>query len=374
MSKKARAAVLAAFKKPLEIKEYPLPEKLPPGAVLARVRLAGVCGTDHHIQQGGLPALPLPLILGHETVGVVEELGEGVETDSMGVPLKKGDLVTWMSSVPCGNCYFCKIIGKRNLCANRQVYGVNLGCEPPPHFSGGFAQYTVLRPGSCIVKVSEEVTVEDVVALGCAGFTAVNGVIFQTRVEPGDTVVVQGSGPVGIVCAMMAIESGASRIIMVGGPEKRLKFAEQLGVADETIDIFEVTDLQKRVEMVMEHTPAGRGADVVLECTGAPLAVKEGLDFVRRDGKFLVLGQYTDRGNVEINPHLITRKQVKIYGSWANAEPHFTKYIQLIPRLKAKYDLESMITIFRLTEANEALQALAKGEVIKAVIDPWKEE
>jgi threonine dehydrogenase-like Zn-dependent dehydrogenase len=227
-----------------------------------------------------------------------------------------------------------------------------------------------LRPGSGLVKIPPGITPEEAISLGCAGPTAVNGVLFQTKITAGDVVVVQGSGPVGIAAAMIARLSGAKKILLVGGPASRIHFSRKINLADWYLDIFEVNDPEERVKMVLEQTDNGRGADVVLECAGFPVAVQEGWKMVRRDGKYLVLGHYTDKGPIMLNPTIITQKQMKIFGSWAFVEPHYLRYMDLIPLFKRFFPLKEMLTFFPLPEANQALQAVEKGEVIKAVIRP----
>jgi threonine dehydrogenase-like Zn-dependent dehydrogenase len=121
---------------------------------------------------------------------------------------------------------------------------------------------------------------------------------------------------------------------------------------------------------VRAATPGGRVADVVLECAGVPIAVAEGFEMVRRNGRYLVLGQYTDRGATPINPHVITRKQLKVYGSWAFAEAHYARYVDSLPQLAARFDLARLVTRYPLEEANRALADMASGSVMKAVLAP----
>jgi threonine dehydrogenase-like Zn-dependent dehydrogenase len=186
----------------------------------------------------------------------------------------------------------------------------------------------------------------------------------------GETVVVQGSGPVGIAAAMYAQLAGAARTIVVGGPASRLDLARSIGVGDVHIDIFASPDPDERRRQVLAETPGGRGADVVLECAGVPSAVPEGFEMVRRNGRYLVLGQYTDRGPTPINPHVITRKQLKVYGSWAFAEAHYARYVDLLPQLAARFDLTRLVTRYPLAEVNRALADMASGSVMKAVLAP----
>ena len=102
----ARASVLETFNAPLALREFSLPARLEPGAALVRTEMAGICGTDVHLWKGQLP-ISLPVILGHETVGRLEQIGEGLERDWTGQPVKTGDRVTWTSSTSCGQCYYC---------------------------------------------------------------------------------------------------------------------------------------------------------------------------------------------------------------------------------------------------------------------------
>ena len=170
-----RAAVLREFNSPLRIESTPMPEP-EPGAVIARVELAGVCGTDVHLQHGRLP-IPLPIVLGHEGVGRVWRLGEGVVSDFLENPLREGDAIAWSSNIPCGQCYWCVVAGRRTLCETRKVYGVNQRFDEFPRLSGGWAEAIYLQPGSAIFRLPDNLSPEQMIALGCAGPTAAHGVI-----------------------------------------------------------------------------------------------------------------------------------------------------------------------------------------------------
>ena len=368
MATTAVGAVLRAFNEPLALEEAPIPDP-EPGAVVARVDLGGVCGTDVHLHHGNLP-IPTPLILGHEAVGRIWKLGQGVGTDYTGAPLGEGGAIAWASNIPCGRCHWCVAEGEGTLCPNRKVYGVNQRFDEWPRLSGGWAEYVYLQPGSAISKLPPATSPEQAIALGCAGPTAVHGVLDVVGVNVGETVVVQGSGPVGMAAAMYAHLAGAATVILVGGPANRLALARELGVGHVHVDLFEVTDPAERIRRVLAETPGERGADVVLECAGVPAAVPEGFEMARRNGRYLVLGQYTDRGAVPINPHVITRKQLKVFGSWAFAEAHYLRYVQSVPQLAARFDLARLVTIYPLADANRALADVAAGKVMKAVLAP----
>ncbi len=361
-----RAVVLEAFGEPVVLRHLATPD-VGPGAAIARIAYGGVCGTDVHLSQGRLP-MPTPVVLGHEAVGTIEKLGEGLEFDITGRPLKVGDRVGWASSIPCGRCPACLLQGERTLCANRRVYGINQRFDEFPGLSGGWADRAYLQPNSAVVKIPDGVSFEQVIALGCAGPTAVHGVLHKTDVRSGDTVVIQGAGPVGLASALFASLAGAARIILVGGPTSRLDLVQELGIADVVVDIDKVPSAEDRVGLVLDETPRRAGGDVVVECTGFPTAVAEGIDLCRPSGQYLVLGQYTNHGPTPINPHLITKKQLRMLGSWAFAERHYIEYIEAMPRLAALCDLSRLVTAYALEDANQAMTDVAAGRVLKAAL------
>lgn len=367
MPNKCKAVVLEKFNEPLKIRTYPIPEKMGEGSILVKTSYAGICGTDIHLQHGKLD-IPTPIILGHEAVGRVDKIGGGTGVEDInGEEIGEGDLIGWVPGMACGECYWCKIVGKRNLCQNRRSYGVTISSKNPPHLFGGWSEYVYLEPGVSKMKIPGDVTAKEVIALGCGGPTSAHGVIFNTKMEPGDTVVVQGSGPVGIAASLYARLSGAKKIIIVGGPKKRLDILKENGIGSKHINIFEVEDPKDRIKAVLNETTLGRGAEVVLECVGFPQAVKEGWEMVKRNGKYLVLGHYADEGPIELNPHIITQKEMKVYGSWGWCEPHYKKFVELLPRLKKLFPLEDLVTEFSLEEANEAIAKVESGELIKGV-------
>src|SRR5690606_15062480 len=156
--------------------------------------------------------------------------------------LRTGDRVTWASSIACGACFYCVAEKEFTLCENRTVYGINQPADRWPHLSGGWAEQIYLRPGSAIFRLPDETSAEEDIALGCAGPAVVHGLLELVRPRVGDTVIVQGSGPVGIAAAMYATLSGAGKVVMVGGPASRLGLARDLGVCHEVVDIDEHPD------------------------------------------------------------------------------------------------------------------------------------
>jgi len=366
--RRARCVVLEAIGDPVAVREVEVDPPVPePGGLVASVEYGGVCGTDVHLQAGRLP-IPVPLVLGHEGVGRVEVLGEGSDRDALGAPLSVGDPITWASSIACGTCFFCRDAQEPTLCERRRIYGITRPLGVAPHLTGSWAEKIQLEPGTTVVRLDDRLRAEAVIALGCAGPTVVHGLLHVMPVRPGESVVVQGAGPVGLAAAMYAHLAGARPVVVIGAPAARLELAGQLGIGEERFDIDRL-DADERLERVQALT-WGRGADVVVECTGVPAAVSEALELARPGGRVLVLGQYTDHGATPLNPHLITRKQLRVLGSWAFSAGHYVEYVLTLPQLAARFSVERLITMFPLERAQDALDAARGGAVGKAVLVP----
>src|SRR4051812_36246157 len=206
--------------------------------------MAGICGTDVHLWLGQL-AIPKPVILGHETVGVIEQLGPGLEKDWRGETLRIGDRVCWASSIACGECFYCRLKAQPTRCLTRKAYGISYNADEAPHLRGGYAEKIHLRARTAIFRIPDPIPTEAVVGAGCALTTAIHG-IERCPVQWGDTVVIQGSGPVGIAALAVAKQAGALKLIVTGGPPHRLNLAREFG-GDVTLDVAAVgTEERKR--------------------------------------------------------------------------------------------------------------------------------
>src|SRR5436190_7774754 len=361
----AKAAVLEEFNGVLGVREFPLPEQMERGAALVRTVMSGICGTDVHLWKGQMP-IALPVILGHETVGRIVQLGDGLERDWSGQPLNIGDRVTWNSASSCGHCYYCAVKRQPTRCPDRRAYGIGYRCDQAPHFLGGYAEFHYLHPHTTIFKIPDDLPTEAVIGAGCALITAIHG-IERTGIAWRDDVVVQGAGPVGLAALAVAKSAGAARVIVVGGPKGRLELAKKFG-ADHTLDVQQLREPSQRIAAVGELT-GGHGADVVIECVGTPSAVPEGMEMCRDGGKYLVLGQYCDGGPVSFNPHVVTRKQLQILGSWSSEPRHLQSALEFLRAHPQEFPFDSLVTHrFTLEQANEALVTTARWESAKSVI------
>ena len=201
---------------------------------------------------------------------------------------------------------------------------------------------------------------------GCALPTSLHA-IERGDIKIGDTVIVLGSGPVGINAIVLALMRGAFRVLCIGAPQTRLDAAIQAG-ATATLNI-ETHDETQRLEWVLKNT-AGRGADVTIEATGAPEAVVQAMRFTRDAGTVVVVGQYTDHGLTSFNPHLdLNKKHLDVRGCWGSEFSHFYRSAQIVSE-RSEVWAAMKLNSYGLNEANDALNAVAAGRVLKALIRP----
>lgn len=362
----SRAAVLVNYNQPVEIREIEIPP-LEPGAILVKVEASTICGTDVHMRHGRLTQFSkVPLVMGHEITGRIVKLGEGREKDAAEQPLRIGDRIVW--AYPwCGKCYYCTIARQPTLCPNTRMYGWG-PCDQHPYLTGGFAEYVYVRPLCHVVKAPEELNAQVVASATCAFRTVVHGFEKFGGLGIQDSVLILGCGPVGLYALAMAIVSGAAKTIVVGAPKKRLELAKKWG-ADHTVNIEEVTDAEERKKMILDLTE-GRGPDVVIECAGPSAAFKDGLEVIRRGGRFLVIGQ-TDPTPVSIVPSLINLRNIEIVGVLSASVPHFYKAMQFLKNNQKRFSFNDIISnTYRLEEVNTALNSMEQLQEIKPAISP----
>lgn len=362
--KKCKAMVLEEYGQPDVLHEIDIPE-MKTGDILAKVQLAGICGTDVHQQIGDLSIKPpTPMIQGHEILGKIAKM-DGVTTDVAGTPVKEGDRILWAHQF-CGKCYACKILQQPYMCTASKGYGF----APPQALRGGFSEYVLVTAGTDFVRVPDSVTDEEALGVGCAFRTVVNGydkLLAHGGIPTGGTVVIQGAGPIGLYSTVMAAQTSAAKVIVVDSVESRLEFSKKWG-ATHTINMKDIPDAHDRAEYVRSIT-GGIGAEIVIEGTGVPAAFNEGVDYLAKGGTYLIMGQ-TSRRSVEIIPNDIMAKNVCILGSGSADIRHFVKALKFIEAFREKYPFGELIsTKYQLEEANEALSSMLHGNDLKAAID-----
>jgi threonine dehydrogenase-like Zn-dependent dehydrogenase len=330
--------------------------------------MGSVCGTDVHLWEGTLSTqVALPVILGHEMVGRVVALGTGSDRDSVGQKIRTGDRIVW-THTSCGACFFCTVAQEPTLCQNVRRYMYER-IDQFPYLLGGFSEYGYVMPEAGRVRVPDSVSNEFASMSSCALRTVMNAMDVLNGISPADVIVIQGSGPLGLLATAVAKVAGPGKVITIGAPDPRLRIATEFG-ADLTLSI-ERTSAEERAEQVKAATE-GRGADIVMEFTGHPGALNEGLEFIRRGGRYVVVGQLGS-GTTTIKPSLIVSKQLRIFGSLSGRAKAYWKALEFVSAHQQHFPFGRIISNhYSLDEVNVALQRMKTYQEIKPIIEPWK--
>lgn len=369
-----QAAVLEAPGK-LSIERFP--ETPPPrdGAIL-RPTHCGVCGTDPHMYSGHL-AVPMPLVMGHEFSGILEAVGPDFPArDVYGRDLRQGDEVAVGTTLSCGTCYYCRFVPQReNLCQNVNIYGITLGSEEEPHVRGAYSELMYLFPQTWLFKLPPKVSLKmaalsDPIACGTRALERafVPGLPWAGEgMGLGRSVVVQGLGPIGIMTGAAARAMGASPVIGIDRIPMRMEMAKRFGF-DEIISLEELPDVEGRVAAVRSLT-RGLGADVVVEVVGLPVAFAESLRLVRRGGRVVEFGHFTDNGTMALNPQQIVNLDVDILGSYAYPNSQIGTSLAFLSRYADVYPFEDLVThTFPVAQTEEAIHVSRDKLCVKAMV------
>lgn len=367
MTEKVTAAVLTAARK-IEIREFEKPE-LGSKDFLVRVKYCGICGSDVHMWQGHWNP-PYPMILGHEFIGEVADAGnEALEWRK----LNEGDQIAVEMIIPCHKCEWCQR-GYYNLCLSddRSISpenGVEYGCNipitrPPTALWGGNSQYLYVPENAIVHRFENRVDWKEAVLtepLAVSVRAAMRG-----NIQAGNSVVVVGPGPIGLLAVVAAKAAGAQRLILTGTRDSRLKVGEALG-ADYTVNI---TKVQDPVEEVKQLTN-GFGADIVLETAGKPSAQEQSLRMARKSGTVVIVG-LTGGENLTIDPDAaLMGKELDVKASFLSAHA-YQEAIKIIQ--SGRFELKKLIThVYPLRGIEKAFQTVTKRErgAIKVLLDPW---
>ena len=370
----ARANLLETPKGDFVVGEYPIPDPAP-GSVLMKIELCGVCGTDVHTWHASAEDVgcEYPISLGHEISGTVAALGPGVSSDYIGRPLAEGDRIGVIPAIHCHKCYFCTIAKTPEKCTDWKTYGTWPKADQEPHFTGGYGDYLYIHdPNS--VYLRSETTAERTAFM--EPMAVVVHSLLHAQIKPGDTVVVQGSGPIGLLTTACCKLAGASRIIATGRRNRtRLELAREMG-AEMTLCQTDLPDADDRRQFVFDNSLNLVGADVVINTVGTAPAFQECIGFVRNSGTLVEVGNFVDSGTIPFNPcRDLLEKGIRIIGSFDNEAEHFVRSLPLIgdPRIP----LEKVITHrVPLGDVERSLAAIGKGqkldgeEIVKIMMDP----
>jgi S-(hydroxymethyl)glutathione dehydrogenase/alcohol dehydrogenase len=356
-----KAAVFREVNKPMEIEEVTV-SKPGPREVLIRTKAAGICHSDMHFFNGSYPG-KLPMVLGHESAGVVEQVGSDVHY------VKPGDHVITCLSVFCGHCDHC-LTGHLSLCQEPEM---SRGKEEEPRIShndqpltpfaqlGSFAEMMLVHEHA-LVKVREDMPMDRAALIGCGVTTGIGAVIHTASIEPGSTVAVIGCGGIGLSAINGAALAGASRIIAVDMVASKLELARKFGATD----LVDASD-GEAIENVRELT--GGGVHYSFEAIGLKATAEQAFRMLRPGGTATVIGMIPPGQMVELHGVDFLAEK-KIQGSMMGSNrfrvdmPRFVDFY-----LQGKLHLDDMISNrIALSDINEGMAALKTGEIARSVI------
>jgi propanol-preferring alcohol dehydrogenase len=339
-----RAAVFHGAESGLSIEEVPTPSPVP-GEALVRVAGCGMCHTDLHYLDHGVPTFkPPPIILGHEAAGTVAAVGERVTDWS------EGDRVLIPAVLSCGRCRFCRM-GRENLCERLEMLG--------NHIDGAYAEYVAVN-ASELVAVPEEIPLDKASVIADAVSTPYHAVKHRGRVRTGDTVAVVGCGGVGLNIVQCAAAAGG-RVIAIDLNEERLEIARTLG-AEETINPEGVERLDKHVRKL-----TGGGVDVAFEAIGQPATVEMAFSLLRKGARLCVIGFSHEPATIPVGK--LRFFELEMVGSLGCGGGDYPEIVELVRQGKLQLDPVVSGTI-PLEEIEEGFDRLRRGEGVRWVVTP----
>jgi putative phosphonate catabolism associated alcohol dehydrogenase len=360
----AKAAVYEAPNAPFALKEFPLrPAKR--GEVLVRVTMSTICRSDIHSYEGRRPN-PCPGILGHEIIGVIEEIGEGIDKDMRGDSLKVGDRVTWSEYFFDGQCYYREVLDMPQKCHGVRKYGHDLA-EQDPHFLGGFAEYCYILPGTWILKLPPELSDEEATPLNCGVATMVS-VTQAAEIQMGDAVVIQGLGLLGLYGAAMAKARGARCVIGLDSVASRLAVAKRFG-ADHVVDVGLVPAHCVIDEVRKLCRPDG--ADAVIEVCGVPEVIPQGLQMLRTGGRYVLGGLVNPNANVTIDANMLVKRWITMRGIHNYHPRHLIQALDFVRSNRERFPFKNIVdSKFALKDLDAAFKKASERSVLRAAIVP----
>ncbi len=361
---KSRVAMMTKLEH-FELQEYPIPE-VGDDDILVKVEGCGVCGTDAHEYKRD-PFSLIPVVLGHEGTGEIVKMGKNVTKDSAGKPLAIGDKVVTCMIFKDNPDITMFDLNKQNV-GGADVYG--LLPDDDKHLNGWFADYILVRGGSTVFNVSDLDLDSRILIEPCAVLIhAVERAKTTGILRFNSRVVVQGCGPIGLICIAILRTMGIENIVAVDGESKRLEFAKLMG-ADHVVNFKDHKGIEALAGAVKDAF-GGYLADFAFQCTGSPVAHANIYKFIRNGGGLCELGFFINGGDATINPHFdICSKEITTVGSWVYTLRDYATTFDFLKRAKAiGIPLEKLITHkYPLEQINEALVTNLKMEGLKIAI------
>ncbi len=361
----ARVAMLTKLEH-FDLNEYPVPA-LGDDDILVKVEGCGVCGTDAHEFKRD-PFGLIPVALGHEGTGEIVAMGKNVKKDSAGKPLAIGDKVVTCMIFKDNPDITMFDLNKQNV-GGADVYGL-LPDDENNHLQGWFADYMVVKGGSTVFNVSDLDLDSRILIEPCAVLIhAVERAKTTGILRFNSRVVVQGCGPIGLICIAILRTMGIENIVAVDGNEMRLEFAKKMG-ATASVNFKNHNGVEELAKGV-ENAFGGYLADFAFQCTGSPVAHANIYKFIRNGGGLCELGFFINGGDAQINPHFdICAKEITTVGSWVYTLRDYATTFDFLKRAKAiGIPLAELITHkYPLEQINEALEMNLSMQGLKVAI------
>ena len=361
---KAKVAMLTKLGN-FDIQEYPIPE-LGDDDILVKVEGCGICGTDAHEFKND-PFSLIPVVLGHEGTGEIVKMGKNVKKDSAGKPLNIGDKVVTCMIFKDNPDVTMFDLNKQNV-GGADVYG--LLPDDDIHLNGWFADYMVIRGGSSVFNVSDLDLESRILIEPCAVLIhAVERAKTTGILRFNSRVVVQGCGPIGLICIAVLRTMGIENIVAVDGNEQRLEFAKRMG-ATNTVNFMNHKGIDALTGAVKDAF-GGYLADFAFQCTGSPVAHANIYKFIRSGGGLCELGFFINGGDAQINPHFdLCSKEITLVGSWVYTLRDYATTFDFLKRAQGiGLPIKDLITHkYGLEEINEALEVNIAQKGLKIAI------
>ena len=348
--KTAHVAMLTSLEH-YDVKEFPIPE-VGDGDILVKVEGCGICGTDAHEFKKD-PFGLIPVALGHEGTGEIVKMGKNVKFDSAGKPLKVGDKVVTCMIFKDDPEIEMFDLNKKNI-GGADVYG--LLPDDDIHLNGWFSDYIFIREGSSVFNVSDLDLDSRILIEPCAVLVhAVERAKTTGILRFNSRVVVQGCGPIGLICIAVIRTMGIENIVAVDGNPQRLEFAKKMG-ADKSVNFMDYKGIEN-LSAAVKDAFGGHLADFAFQCTGSPAAHSNIYKFIRNGGGLCELGFFINGGDATINPHFdLCSKEITLVGSWVYTLRDYATTFDFLKRAQAiGLPMKELITHrFPLEEINEA--------------------
>lgn len=358
-----RIAVYTQPNAPFQVQDYPIRAPLPNEA-LVKVSMSTICRSDIHSYHGHRPS-PCPGLLGHEIVGKIVALGQGLTNDMRGDPICVGDRITWSEFFIPGDNYFSEVLDLPQKSHGVEKYG-HMAATTAPHHHGGFAEYCYVLPKSWILKLPDALSDTEATPINCGVATMV-AVTEAANIRLGSTVVIQGLGLLGLYGAALAKSRGAKYVVGLDTNTKRREQSKRFGVDMAFDPSTSQPDLLKQINALCQP----EGADAVIEVCGVPDALPLGLEMVRVGGTYVIAGLVSPGANVTLDANRFVKKMITLKGVHNYHPRHLIEALDFVMKNKSIFPFAELVDgQYSLDDVTQAMSDASSQRVLRAAIIP----